>query len=519
MLVVCYVCLFYSMGDLSRFRQFLQKNQYVVNKNYKSMDHDKLFLSTVNSSKGLERPYVFIALTFPLELAFANFSNDLVVNLISVGLSRCKTNATFCVPIYSDRFSEVLRLYPECPKPDEKNVSNKKHIREEEETIDEILHRSHSTTEILRQGMLSFSTRELLRSCAKYIGNNPFPIGERIKWSMRNEEEASFMGILYEVLITSLWTQKWPELDVKGMTEIMNNPMYKHCRANIDKRFHQLIGIFQKPYYCNFDILYDYTDYHILLSQKIRVNIAPQRKEEMKSVWNRLKHDITIMKPVIQNKKAQVNLNRPFATGVADMICKQKTEDDTDIILYEIKTCSNSNWKDDAFTQASLYMSMTRNKRGTIRLFNPFRRELYEYNISLNSKEKKVLTHVDRELLLWNFNCFLAKFVDNLLMPPLPHNIQQYVCEHDGVYLEFLASTKARIVDVIPHDKKIVIHFDHQDHLFKEKVDNKEDLLKWLMQTIGYTIKQEEELPEMINDPFYKCILMGVFLRKSFSFR
>lgn len=481
------------------------------------MDHDKLFLSTVNSSKGLERPYVFIALTFPLELAFANFSNDLVVNLISVGLSRCKTNATFCVPIYSDRFSEVLRLYPECPKPNEKDVSNQKHVREEDETIEEILHRSHSATEILRQGILSFSTRDLLRSCAKFVGNNPFPPGERVKWSMRNEEEASFMGILYEVLITSTWTQKWPELDVKGMTEILNNPMYQHCRGNLEKKFHQLAGIFQRPYSCNFDILYDYTEYHILLSQKIRVHIAPQRKEEMKSVWNRLRRDITLMKPAYPTKNAQVNLNRSFATGIADMICKHGNEDD--IILYEIKTCSTSNWKDEAFTQASLYMSMTRNKRGIIRLLNPFRRELFEYHISLHSKEKQVLVHADRELLLWNFNCFLAKFKDNLLMPPLPHTIQNYVCEHEGVYLEFLASTKARLVDVVPLDQKIIVHLDHQNPFFKDKVGQKEDLWKWLMQTIGYTIKPDEELPEMIHDPFYKCVLMGVFLRKSFSFR
>lgn len=504
------------MGDLSRFRQFLLKNNFVVNKNYKSMDPDKLFLSTVNSSKGLERPFVFIALTFPLELAFANFSNDLVVNLISVGLSRCKRNATFCVPIYSDRFSEVLRLYPQCPKPDETVVSNKKHVKGED-TIEEILHRPHSTTEILRQGILSFPTRDLLRSCAKYIGTNPFPQGERVKWSMRNEEEASFMGILYEVLITSTWTQKWPELDVKGMTEIVNNPMYQHCRSNLDKKFHQLTKLFHQPYSGNFNVLYDYTEFHILLSQKIRVQIAPPRKEEMKSVWNRLRPDIITLRPTYPIKNAQVNLNRTLATGIADMICKHGNDDD--VVLYEIKTCSTSHWKEEAFTQASLYMSMTRNKHGIIRLLNPFRRELYEYQISLHSKEKNVLVHVDRELLLWNFNCFLAKFKDNVLMPALPHSIQQYVCEHEGVCLEFLASTKARLVDVIPHEEKITVRFDSQDPLFQGKVGKDEDFLRWLMEMIGYTIRPEEELSPMIHDPFYKCILMGVFLRKSFSFR
>lgn len=513
---------FYSMGDLCRFRQFLQKENYVVNRNYKSMDHDKLFLSTVNSSKGLERPYVFIALTFPLELAFANFSNDLVVNLISVGLSRCKIGATFCVPVYNDRFSEVLHLYPECPKPKEKVVSNKKHVRDQPETIDELLHKPHSTTEILKQTMLTFKTRELLRSCAKYAPSQSFPPGERVRWAMRNEEEASFMGILYEVLITSLWTQRWPELDVKGMGEILNNPMYQHCRQNIDKKFHRLVGIFHQPYRCDFDILYEYTEYHILLSQKISVRVSAERKQEMKNVWNRLRQDIANLKPNHPIKKAQVNLNRTLMTGVADMICQRAADDDTDqpIVLYEIKTCSNSDWKDEAFTQAALYMSMTKNKRGIIRLLNPFRRELHEYNISLLSKEKQVMTQTDRELLLWNFNCFLAKFQDNVLMPVLPNNIQQYVCENDGVYLEFLASTKARLVDSINKKNKIVIPFDKNNILLSDKVD-REDLTGWLMDAVDYK-KQEtptKTMTEMVEDPFYKCVLMGVYLRKSFSFR
>lgn len=499
-----------SMGDLCRFRQYLLREGHTVNKNYKSMDHDKLFLSTVNSSKGLERPYVFIALTFPLELAFANFSNDLVVNLISVGLSRCKQHATFCVPIYSDRFSEVLRLYPECPKPKEGVISQKKKQETKEITMSEILHKPHSTTEILRQGMLSFQTRELLRSCAKYMGKNN-PPGERIKWSTRNEEEASFMGILYEVLITSLWTQRWPELDVKGMGEIQNNPMYRHCKKNIGARFHKLVAQFNKPYRCDFEMLYDYTDFHILLSQKIKVRVSVERKQEMKLAWERLRSSILSLTPKYPNKKAQVNLNRSFMTGVADMICGE----DDNLVLYEIKTCSNSDWKDEAFTQAALYMSMTKNKRGVLRLLNVFRKEQYEYNISLLSKEKQVLTQIDRELLLWNFNCFLAKFKDNLLMPPLSGNIQDYVCCHEGVCLEFVASTKARIADVAYMENKKMIHFSWETDLFQG--DGGDDLLKWIMDAVGY--KKESDQPDMSNDPFFKCVLMGLYIRKSYSFR
>ena len=513
-----------SMGDLSRFRQFLQKEGHQVNKNYKSMDPEKLFLSTVNSSKGLERPYVFIALSFPLELAFANFSNDLVVNLVSVGLSRCKNSVTFCVPSYKDRFSEVLHLYNGCPKPTAAinttmrttSVVNKK----EEETLADILHRPHSATEIIRQGILSFQTRELLRSCARYNGSNPFPVGERVRWTMRNEEEASFMGILYEVLITSLWMQRWPEMDVKGMSQVQNNPMYQHCRHNIEKTFRRLVGIFHSPYRCDFDILYEYTEFHILLSQKIRVRMSTERRQEMKHVWNQLRPSIALLCPNLPNKKAQVNLCRASLTGVADMICSSHDEDNGMMVIYEIKTCTNSNWKDDAFTQVSLYMSMTQQKKGLVRLLNPFRREMCEYNISLLSQDKQVITQVDRELLLWNFNCFLAKFTDNVLMPPLPHNIRDYVCECDGVYLEFLASTKARITDIICKEDKIVHRFTPDSPLWN--VSQTENLLQWLMDAVGYkkpvSCSSENKYPNT-DDSFFKCVLMGVHLRKSFSFR
>lgn len=507
-----------NMGDLSRFRQFLLKEGHNVNRNYKSMDHDKLFLSTVNSSKGLERPHVFIALTFPLELAFANFSNDLVVNLISVGLSRCKESVVFCVPVYNDRFSEVLRLYPDCPKPETGAVANKKHADHTDDTIATILHRSHSTTEVIKQGMLSFATRDALRSCAKFSGSAPFPQGERVKWSMRNEEEASFMGILYEVLATSLWAKRWPELDMKQMTEVQKNPMYQHCGQGITKQFQKVAGAFKRPYHCDFDALYDYTQFHILLSQKIRVRVSPERRDEMKAVWQRLRNDVDRIRPHCHDMRPQTNLSRPFMTGIADMICRQDDEE-AGPILYELKTCSGSDWKDEAFTQAALYMSMTQKKRGVIRLVNPFRRELAEYNISFFSKERNVLTQVDREMLLWNFNCFLAKFESNPLMPHLPHEIRGMVCAHEGVCLEFLAATKARLVDGDPPRNKVVARFDPQDPIFN-KTTTTEDLLQWLKDAVGYKHDAQLHGPNPLqDDPFFKCVLMGVYIRNSYSFR
>lgn len=500
-----------SMGDLSRFRQFLIQEKIETNRNYKSMEPGKLFLSTVNSSKGLERPHVLIILTFPLELAFANFSDDLVVNLVSVGLSRCKRDVTFCAPIYSDRFSRVFNLYPRCPRPIEST-----NLPPPPETIADFLEKAHSTTEILRQGILSFSTRSLLRSLARFAPTTDTINGERIKWGMRNEEEASFMGILYEVLITSLWTNKWPSLDAGCMNNILQNPMYSHCRTGISNRFKTLIRRFCLPYVPDFNVLYDYTEFHILLSQKIRVRIPSERKQAMKDAWNSIRADIARVRPPIPGKP-QVNLQRQFATGIADMLC----EDDAQLILYEIKTCSNSDWKDDAFTQAALYMSMTRKRSGRIRLFNPFRKEIVDYNISFLSKEKnKVLQTVDRELLLWNTNCFLAKFDNSKPIDRLPFPISGCLCTSDNVFVEWLASTKIRIAyDGLDTTDRQVIRFNHDDPFLRQWFDDipapPASLTKWALEKIKFVHGEERHHVDW-EDPFSHAILVVCLLRTRF---
>jgi hypothetical protein len=54
-----------SMGDIARFRKYFSENGIQVNTNHKKMDPEKYFLTTANSSKGLERDYVICFLTFP----------------------------------------------------------------------------------------------------------------------------------------------------------------------------------------------------------------------------------------------------------------------------------------------------------------------------------------------------------------------------------------------------------------------------------------------------------------------
>lgn len=506
-----------NMGDLSRFRQFFLKEGIQVNRNYKSMDSEKLFLSTVNSSKGLERKHVFIALTFPLEMAFANFSNNLVVNLVSVGLSRCKETVRFCVPIYEDRFSQVLRLYPKCPTPDKEAGESVRKLKsspkEEKGSVRDFLTRSHSATEIIRQSILSYSTRNHLRSHAKMMPPHfSFPAGNRIRWSMRNEEEASFMGILFEVLITSTWTKKWPSLDTSFISDVMSNPMYSHCRGGIHKQFQNLARSFRFPFpTCRkkFEVLFEYTQHHILLGQKIRVRISEDRKKEMEQVWNILERDIQQLCPQ-GNLKAQVNLNRSYMTGVADLICETEQEH----IVYEIKTCTNSDWKENAFVQAALYCAMSKKLKSTIRLINPFRRELFEYKISLTPTEKNnTMQIVDRDLLIWNLNCFLAK-----CEIPCPSQIDfsNIVCLVEGTGVEWKAPTKTRHVLFSEEEYRsqgnlILTEKDFKSVICKKEGVDDKDWFTWILDSLHFEIKEKDWFD--IKDSFIQVVLLCCFLR------
>lgn len=506
-----------NMGDLSRFRQFFLKEGILANRNYKTMESGKLFLSTVNSSKGLERKHVFIALTFPLEMAFANFSSNLVVNLVSVGLSRCKEDVRFCIPVYEDRFSQVLRLYPQCPTPDKEAGSSIRKLKSgvvQDASIctpKTFLPRPHSATEILRQSILSFGTRNHLRSHAKMFPPTvSFPPGNKIKWKMRGEEEASFMGILFEVLITSQWTKKWPPLDTAFITDVSTNPMFAHCRGGVQKQFQSLAKRFRIPFEATrdrFSVLYEYTEHHILLTQKIRVRISQERKEEMRQAWFGIERDIRSLAPN-GTLKAQVNLSRPFMTGVADLICENENEH----ILYEIKTCTSSDWKENAFVQAALYCAMSKKLKSTIRLFNPFRREIFEYKISLTPTEKNnTLSLVEADLLLWNMNCFLAKYEHPFSTSP-SLDICSLVCWSGETSIEWLAPTKTRIgvytKEEYEKQGKKNISFTPED-LGEYGPEGK--ILDWILEEIGFVRDEKDEL-DFEND-FVKTVLLCCFFR------
>ena len=189
-----------AMGDLARIRRNLLGDGFNVNKNHKRIEEDKVFLSTSNSSKGLERDYVLALLTFPLERAFSNFSNDLVMNLFTVAMTRAKKKVVFYIPAYQDKYCQVLTHFKDSPRPDKDKIREGKTMKEF--TFSDYINMEICVTELIRQGTINYDTRIEVKEMIKQYESDtlfktPIPAKRPI---METEEEKAFVGIMIENL-------------------------------------------------------------------------------------------------------------------------------------------------------------------------------------------------------------------------------------------------------------------------------------------------------------------------------
>lgn len=400
-----------AMGDLARIRRYISSKGHLVNNNHKKMDHDKLFLSTVNSSKGLERENVFIVSTFPLERAFMNFSNDLVINLITVGMTRTKKKVIFYVPAYQDKFSTSLSNYMDCPQPNQKKIRDDK--KANEFMFGDYIHMEHCVTEILKQNIIKYDTRIKLREHIKqyetsHVFEKSIP-APRID----TEEERGFVGILIENLITSSWTMTWPSLD--DIEILRNHPMYTHCFKKIEDRLKTYHGFISK-HTCNgdnhFQGIYYYSQIHLAMYNKIFMDLSKSTFEYLSSYWKTLSSSASSIKPTDGKISIQNNMRMPWVTGISDVMVTKNTGNDEkyndDITIWELKASVSFDWKEDALIQAILYALMTGKKWTRLVLLNPFRNEKCCYHF--NMKQVMSLRElVMNDMLVWNINCYLSK--------------------------------------------------------------------------------------------------------------
>ena len=426
-----------SLGDVARIRNFLATISIPVNQNHKKMDPDRLFLSTANSSKGLERDYVLILLSFPLEKAFINFSNDLTTNLVTVALTRTKKLVKMYVPLYQDKYSIALNLYPDCPRPNtllNPSVNTKPQTQFD---MQDYLGLEHSVTEILRQNIVSFPTRMLFRSCAKLFHTRTLSDSLPKPPRLPTEELQTVVGVVLENLITSQWKNSWPSLF--DLSSISSNPMYSHCLSKIlvlQKQYSIYIRRYpfsSTPLPVRFRGIAIFSRLQMAFHHKLFFTIDPPLCAVLLSYYESCRPTIQSIRPP-DPIKIQSNCRMSLVTGIIDCL-----SDDT---VYEIKASHKADWKDDAFCQAFMYFIMMGKKFGKIVLINLFKNQVLSYSIKVPDVKQTRQALID-DVLLWNGNCFLAKHLHDSPPhdPPLP---------------------------VFPIDRVLFVHLLYHDHLLVE---------------------------------------------------
>ena len=403
-----------AMGDVARIRRFMYENDLPVNTNHKRMDEDKYFLTTSNSSKGLERDYVIIFLTFPLEKAFVHLSNDVVVNLISVALTRAKKEVLMYVPAFEDKYSQVLSIFETCPIPNQKKIREGKTLKEF--GFQDYIDIEHSVTELIRASVIKYDTRILLSEQAKMYENNKlFKEGVKHKiLPISTEEEKCFVGVLIENLITSTWKNEWPKSPVSNVKE---NPMYIHIVNRLityEKKYSDFIKNTSLSSH-QFEGIMLYSQLHIAISNKIFFSLSDTMKTNLKQYWIKLKPKVFKIKPVEKNLTIQSPVQMQWITGVADAI----SSCDKEVRLHELKASKNRDWKEDALLQVMVYALMTGKSWSRLNLLNPFTNEqlIYYFNT------KKILSlrrEILKDVLIYNTNAMMAKLYPTIRNKEIP---------------------------------------------------------------------------------------------------
>jgi hypothetical protein len=347
--------------------------------------------------------------TFPLEKAFLNFSNDLTTNLITVALSRAKNKVFVCVPNIIERFSNAFYAYEKCPLPLLLNDQNQNKIM----SLIDYIYLEHSTTELLRQNIIQHKTRVLFKSFVKKqiqqkINQNENENIQLPKEILKSEEERCFVGVCIEVLMTSVWTNRYP--DIPDISLIESNPYYIHCLSKIKSLRRLYIQFKNQNKKCSsntfpfFQTLFLYTELFIAINHKIFFYFTLQQKQSLFLFWQKYRKDVYTFQPQKDKKfEIQKNVRMPLIKGIVDGLLYHEQKH-----FYEIKASIANDWSENAFIQAFIYAIMFGQSWFHIRLINLFKNKSIQYvNFIENIMNVRHLLMYD--VLLWNINSYLAK--------------------------------------------------------------------------------------------------------------
>jgi hypothetical protein len=269
----------------------------------------------------------------------------------------------------------------------------------------------HNVTELLRQSILEYDRRVYFKSFIKktiqteVMKETPPSLP---KSCLTSEEERCFVGVCIEVLMTSIWLNKYP--DTPSLSEIESNVYYSHCITRIQSLrklyMYRKKTNSKKPSssFSFFETIFIYTELFIAIQHKIFFYFTESQKQDLFHYWKQYRNHVNLIRPLESTKfKPQSNVKMPLLTGIADGIYNEQQKH-----IYEIKASIKSDWKEDAFIQAFCYGIMLGQAWFQIDLVNLFKNKRFQYIIFIDNV-KKVRSKLLYDILVWNFSSYLAK--------------------------------------------------------------------------------------------------------------
>lgn len=271
-----------------------------------------------------------------------------------------------------------------------------------------MLEQEHGVTELLRQNIISFETKQILKSFVKkYEINTIVPVRSD---EFRNEEGCAFMGILFETLILSNWTKKWC---TSACTDnlVTQHDMFVNFLPKIQDYRKKYMTFIKKPFKHQ-NIIFKgcvlYAKLHLACYQKLFINISHQQEKNLFKSWLGLYPKIKEIKPKcdLQKLKTQSNVGMTYVTGIADALVMNEI-----LEVIEIKASRSPEWNEHALIQAILYGIMLGKSYFKIHLINVSNKEVASYAVSFKGRLMEMRELVQSEVAIWNLNCFLSKNV------------------------------------------------------------------------------------------------------------
>jgi hypothetical protein len=230
--------------------------------------------------------------------------------------------------------------------------------------------------------------------------------------TIRTEEECALSGLIFESLILSLWTGRFPTSD---FASIQHHSVFSHHIENIRKKDKYYRHFIKKhPKISNEAIRFEgsflYAQLHLYAYQKIWIKTDSKKNTILFKHWKSILPTIrSIVVPNAYAIKTQVNISMPLLKGIMDAARVPKSDTSDSMDIFEIKASRSPDWKINTMLQATLYGIMNGKAFFNTYLINVFSKQAKLFKVYLKKDLMLLRAQITQDIINWNLNCYLAK--------------------------------------------------------------------------------------------------------------